>query len=788
MKLALVIPWFGRELKGGAEQQAWQIAARLAARGHEVDVLTTCCRSHQDDWATNHLPEGYVREPEGFGVHRFLVDRRDRQNFDRACAFLQQLPREELIPAAADIPHETAETFADELIRSQALLRFLEQNRSAYDGFIFLPYLYGPVLKGIAAVGNRAALQPCLHDESYAYLPQVAEAFARVPLLLFNSEGEQDLALRLFGPAIWPKSRLIGEGVEVDAAPTETWQQPRSETAGKERFVLYLGRKDAGKNVPMLVSAFRRFRRVRPNSDLRLVLAGHGLVETGDERASDLGLVSESEKESLLSSCTALFQPSENESFSRVIMEAWMHSKPVAAHGNCLATAVAVQRARGGWIARSEEEWAALFAQVDRLSPAELRHLGSSGRSYADEWANWDRVMERYEMALAVTPQLAPAARAANAPFRTINQFLPNLSYGDAISNQALAVRNQLRELGYRSEIYVRYIDPLLAEQCHRFEPAALEATDALIYHHSTGSEITPHVLDFKRPKCLIYHNITPAEFFEPFWPAHAKVLRQGREDLGKLAEHFAISVGVSEYNALELAACGFRDPGVLPLSVSPEKWTAAPDPAVMRQMSDGCTNILFVGRIAPNKRQDELAIAFERYLALDPTARLILLGKPEENDPYPLHVANTIRALGIHDHVLLPGRVTEAELAAYWRTARLFWSMSEHEGFCVPLIEAMWFDVPVLAFAAAAVPETLANAGLMFSDKSDLDAVAALAHLATMDETLRAAVIRAQRERRVHYLPTAARAGLEALIVRLADAPEIRRTAGLKHLEAQLS
>jgi glycosyltransferase involved in cell wall biosynthesis len=207
-----------------------------------------------------------------------------------------------------------------------------------------------------------------------------------------------------------------------------------------------------------------------------------------------------------------------------------------------------------------------------------------------------------------------------------------------------------------------------------------------------------------------------------------------------------------------------------------------------MRQLADGRTNILFVGRIAPNKRQDELAIAFARYLALDPAARLILLGKPEPNDPYPVHVTNTIRALGIEDSVVLPGRTTDAELAAYWRSATLFWSMSEHEGFCVPLIEAMWFDVPVLAFAAAAVPETLGAAGLMFSDKSDIDALAALARLAITDEQLRQTIVNAQRARRVHYLPAEARAKLAGVVELLTGTPVQKRGVALQQLEAQFS
>ena len=136
-----------------------------------------------------------------------------------------------------------------------------------------------------------------------------------------------------------------------------------------------------------------------------------------------------------------------------------------------------------------------------------------------------------------------------------------------------------------------------------------------------------------------------------------------------------------------------------------------------------------------PNKKQDELVRAFRHYLALDPTARLILLGASEPNDPYVAHINNTIQRLGLNESVILQGPVTEAELAAYYRSSHLFWSMSEHEGFCVPLVEAMWFDVPVIAFRSSAIPETLGDAALMFTIKDDLANIAAFAHLLVQDD-----------------------------------------------------
>jgi glycosyltransferase involved in cell wall biosynthesis len=758
MKLGIVIPWFGRDLKGGAEQQAWQIASRLAARGHQIEVLTTCCRSHQDDWATNHLPPGASSEPEGFMVRRFPVYPRDRASFDRVCAHLLQQDSAQLKAGVSPVSSADSEIFAHELIKAPEMMAFLAGHQMDHDVFLFLPYLYGPVLEGIPIVGERAVLQPCLHDEAYAYLPQVAHAFYRATQLFFNSEGEQELALQLFGPGIWSKAHVIGEGVEVTLPAKETTRSSNgaSSPAADGRYLLYLGRKDGGKNLPLLLNAFARFRAVRPNSTLSLVMAGAGpAVSALPPQTVDVGLVSNDRKEALLRNCAVLVQPSQNESFSRVMMEAWLHGKPVAVHSRCDATAIPVKRAAGGWLADSEEDWAKLFIELDRAPTVQLRQLGENGRRYATIAADWEMVMDRYEAALALPETKSPGLTILSHTVpRSINQFLPNLTYGDAISNEAIWIRDTLRQAGFTSHIYVQYIDPRVADECRLFAPEELRRSDAAIYHHSIGTEMTPHLIEFRGPKYLIYHNITPGEFFESYRPEFAQILYRGRQDLPHLARRFDNSVGDSAFNAAELAENGFSRPGVLPLAINPQKWAFAPDPAIMDRMQDGRTNILFVGRFAPNKKQDDLIVAFSHYLRHDPGARLILVGKPEQADPYVAFLNDLIAQLHLDQSVLLTGSVDDAQLAAYYRTAHLFWSMSEHEGFCVPLIESMWFDIPIFAFKASAVPETLGEAGLMFSHKEDLPALAALAHLLVTDSALGEKLIRAQRTRRLEFLP----------------------------------
>ena len=192
-------------------------------------------------------------------------------------------------------------------------------------------------------------------------------------------------------------------------------------------------------------------------------------------------------------------------------MEAWLYGKPVAVHSQCLATSVAVRESSGGWTANDEDDWARLFVKIDRAGPAELDELGENGRRYATRVADWRRVIERYEKALS---GLAKPLGVTQPLGEAIHQVLPNLVFGDAISNQALFIRDFLRREGVESKIYVRYVDPRVAHECEVFCSGCILPRDSVIYHHSVGTELTPHLIAHQGQKFLIYHNITPAEFF----------------------------------------------------------------------------------------------------------------------------------------------------------------------------------------------------------------------------------------------------------------------------------
>jgi glycosyltransferase involved in cell wall biosynthesis len=923
-RLAVVTPWFGRDLRGGAERQSRQVALRLAARGHAVEVLATCSRDFSSDWSANHHAPGARRE-DGLNVRRFPADARDAAAFDRANASLLARRGRDLKRGLCPVAHADARAFVEHNINSSALVSFLRARAADYDAFIFIPYLYGTTLRGLPAVAPRALLQPCLHDEAYARLPAVAETFRRARLLLFNSEGERQLAHALYGPGIHTRARVVGEGVELFTvshaqshhAPTPRRDETRHDEPqddelqddelqddkfqddelrddeiqddelrddelqhdrlqggeiqndefqgdGLQRerasggdvslpvalrgagFVLYLGRRDRTKNTHLLLAAFRRFRRRHPASDLKLVLAGEGQVEhvgpdaldaLSDPCVVDLGFVGESSKAALLGAARALFQPSRNESFSRALMEAWLSGRPAAAHRDCLATARAVESCGGGWLASSADEWAELFARVAHADERQLDELGARGRAYAREHADWDKVIDRYEAAFAelqagaggrgpgageegergrgkgqrkeqASPEGAeegteegteegaeegagfvaaspspltfppspplpgprPPAPGPRSPLPSVHQLLPDFVYGDAISNQAVALRERLRARGYESEIFALRREARVASEARAVGEFGFGPESGLIYHHSIGSEVTAAAVAHRGPKCLVYHNVTPPEFFAAHRPGFAWLLETGRASLRRLAREFPCSAGDSPFNAAELAAAGFDSPGVLPIIVNPDRWNVAPDESLLRRLQDGRTNLLFVGRVAPNKRQDRLVGVFAEYARADADSRLVLAGEGESFDPYFARLAGEARRLCVEDRLLVTGRLDDAQLLACYLSADVFLSASEHEGFGVPLVEAMWFDVPVLAARAAAVPDTVAEAALLFDPAADLREVARLAKLLARDDTgLRRRLVEAGRRRREDFTPESVAPALDALVARMA-------------------
>lgn len=767
LRIAFVTPWFGPDLKGGAEQQAWQMTTRLAARGHRVDAITTCGRSFYDEWAADYYPSEVTRLA-GVTVRRFPLGARDAEAFARLNGWLLSIDRGSLTHGVSPVPEDDARVWTDENVHSPELERYLEEHADDYDAFVFIPYLYGTTLRGLPRVAAKAWMQPCLHDEVYAYLPDIAAAMHASRGLLFLSAGERAVATRLYGPAVWAKGSVVGAGVEFEPLDRDRGAPLPAEVSG-ERYVLYLGRRDPLKGVELLVAAFRQWRQDKGEAGMTLVLAGPGTDDFGDPEQGvfDLGLVSDETRAALLWNCAALAMPSANESFSRVIFEAWYCGRPTLVRASCGATRIPVEECGGGWIAESRDEWSAALEGIAGSDDKTLAALGAAGRAYASKVADWSGILTTFEQCLSPPASHYGLERDPAQDPAAVHQLAPNLGPGDAISSEMFAIRRMLRGAGYRSDIVVRYFDPSVAKDAVRFAPDEIGPDDGLIYHHSIGSEVTPTAVAHPGPKALVYHNITPPEFFQPYRPRFAPLLRRGREDMWTLARAFPASAGVSRFNAEELASFGFERPDVLPLALDPAAWDSPPHPGWMRALGDGRRNVLFVGRVAPNKRQDRLVQAFASLRArVD--ARLVIAGSQPDDDAFVDRVKRLIVDLRLEADVVMVGHCGHADLHAFYRSADAFLSFSEHEGFCVPLIEAMWFDVPVVALASSAVPETLAGAGLTFSWDDDEESVAELVRRVIFDEALRSHVLAAQRIRRWDFTPERQAPHLARLLARM--------------------
>lgn len=331
-----------------------------------------------------------------------------------------------------------------------------------------------------------------------------------------------------------------------------------------------------------------------------------------------------------------------------------------------------------------------------------------------------------------------------------VNQWVPAAHRGDAIGDSARRVRELLRQLGHTSDVFALTIDDNLVGDVRPFGDPDSRRGDLTIFHYALPSPMTGAFASLDSGRILQYHNVTPAGFFAPYDAQLFRLAALGRTELATLVGHVDLALGDSEFNRRELESVGFAPTAVFPIAVDTSRVTQRVNrPALERILDDGLVNFLFVGRIAPNKKiEDHLRLAehYKRYV--DAYYRFIFVGRFDVVPRY----YSMIRALMseyrlLNDRFIFTGPVPDEELALYYQHAAVYTSLSEHEGFCVPLVEAMAADVPVLAYSAAAVPDTLGGAGVQFSPK-DLEFAAELLGELAFNDDLRARVIAGQRRR----------------------------------------
>jgi len=332
-----------------------------------------------------------------------------------------------------------------------------------------------------------------------------------------------------------------------------------------------------------------------------------------------------------------------------------------------------------------------------------------------------------------------------------IHQLVAGFSRGDAISNEAVVMRHLFQGWGYDARIYCdsRRILPELRSEAFDLNELrhGCGPEDVVLLHLSIGSQANEVFRDLPAKKVILYHNITPPEYYQLVQPSTAADLARGRKQAAGLAGVAAVNLADSAFNARELADWGYPPSAVFPLMLDFEKLGGAPDRAVMRQFGDGKVNVLFVGRCAPNKKIEDVILAFACFQkGVEANSRLILAGSFAGTERYHRLLVTMARDLKL-ENVVFTGSIPQAQLNACYRSAHVFLCMSEHEGFCIPLVESLVHRLPVLAFSACAVPETLGGAGVLFHDKQ-FEAIAELMGRITRETTLRNSLLAVQDKR----------------------------------------
>ncbi len=338
---------------------------------------------------------------------------------------------------------------------------------------------------------------------------------------------------------------------------------------------------------------------------------------------------------------------------------------------------------------------------------------------------------------------------------KAIHQFVAGFSGGDAISNEARVMRGVFRDWGYDSDIYSesKRILPQLRTEAVDVSLAAVNigSQDIVILHLSIGSVVNDIFKTLNCKKVILYHNVTPSHYFDLINKSTAYSLAHGIKQVKELAGVADLVLADSRFNADELVAVGYGKVEVLPLVLDLDKLQDSVNIRAVKRFDDGLKNILFVGRCAPNKCIEDLVQAFYYYNKyVEPASRLIHVGSFAGVERYYYLVMAQARELGL-ENVYFAGSVPQDQLNAYYSISDLFLCMSEHEGFCIPVIESMVHGVPVLAYKSCAVPETMDGAGVLFDEKRYEDVAEMMGQLSS-DTPLRSAVLKTQQERIERY------------------------------------
>lgn len=326
-----------------------------------------------------------------------------------------------------------------------------------------------------------------------------------------------------------------------------------------------------------------------------------------------------------------------------------------------------------------------------------------------------------------------------------INQFHSGTALGDAITNQMLDIQRVLRSAGYESEIYAEHIAEPLKDKISDIKKYKGDTQGILLIHHSMGFDLFDKIILFPDKKVIIYHNITPEKFFND--SGTRKYIRLGLKQIKDYKKYVDYAVADSNYNRRQMIEMGYSNVDVMPVQISLDRFQNVRSDRAIKERFKNSKNILFVGRVVPNKCQDDLIKAFAIYQKQFEQNSNLLLAGDLGYFPYVEELKNLCKELGVENRVHFLGKITESELKASYESANLFLCMSEHEGFGVPLLEAMKAQIPVIAYDSSAISETMSGAGILLSEKN-YALIAGLIDEVITNQDLSNGIIRVQNRR----------------------------------------
>lgn len=384
-KIGFVIPWYDEDIPGGAEMELREVATHLQRAGMDVEILTTCVREFSADWNENYYSAG-TAVVEDIAVRRFPVRRRDTAAFDRVNRRLME---------GQHLSLQEEKTFVEEMVNSPQLYEYLKDASDDYALYVFIPYMFGTTYYGMQACPEKSVLIPCFHDEAYLYLRLFRQAYIQARGIIYNAMPEMELANKVYD---FTTTEQICMGIGMDTNICADADAFRKAYRIQKPFLLYAGRKDAGKNVHTLLRYFAEYKQRHGDSDLQLVLIGGGSIEipaSVRDDVYDLGFVSRQDKYDAMAAAELLCQPSHNESFSLVIMESWLCGRPVLVHSQCAVTRDFARRANGGLYFRNYFEFEGCVQYI-LTHPEQARTMGQNGGTFVRENFDWDVIVEKY--------------------------------------------------------------------------------------------------------------------------------------------------------------------------------------------------------------------------------------------------------------------------------------------------------------------------------------------------------------------------------------------------------